>query len=1244
MTQSIGACIGSSSVSLVKITKDEFGNINIDKSFSVSHNGDPKPIFESKLKEFASLDLPIVVTGRKFRKLVNLTNISEPEATEIAFEFTNKNKDKYSAIASLGGETFIVYTLDDDSKISNVVSKNQCGSGTGEFFLQQIKRMNLSLEDTVDIAKDAEPFKVSGRCSVFCKSDCTHALNKGTPKSEVISGLSLMIADKIEDLLKKNSHGKVLLVGGVTKNHTVMNFVKKKINNIEIPESADYFEALGAAIYGLNHPAKSLKDVNGIFNLSESSFTFLNPLKNYSHLVKFEKIEKSIPKPGEKCILGLDVGSTTTKAVIIGAENSNLYASVYIYTNGNPIKAARDCYQELLNQISCEINIIGLGTTGSGRQITGLHALTESVVNEIVAHATAAVHFDPEVDTIFEIGGQDAKYTYIVNKVPADYAMNEACSAGTGSFIEESAYESLGIKVTDIEPIALRGLNPPNFSDQCAAFISSDIKTALQENISKDDIVAGLVYSICMNYVNRVKGNRKIGNKIFMQGGVCYNKAIPIAMAALTNSEIIVPPEPGLMGAFGVALVIKEKIDIGLIKEENYDLNELANRDVIYKKPFICLGGSEKCDRKCTVNIIEVAGKKFPFGGACNKYYNLKTEQKFHTDEYDYVKKRQFLTFKQFAPENELPENAISVGINLSFHIHTLYPLYYNFFSKLGFKVILPDAIDEEGLEREMTSFCYPAQISLGLFQDLVKKSPDYYFMPSIFEMEVETGEYQRLDFNCTCVFVSGEPTIIKQAFKGDVDKNKIISPNLNFGNGYYNEEQNFIKIAEKLGIKDTAKVTQIFKDSVKIQIEYQNALIELGKEAMAKVESDPEQFAMMLIGRPYNTFADNANKGIPQKFASRGIYVMPYDIFEFRDQPIDDNMYWEGGKKILKAAKIVKNHPQLFSTYISNFSCGPDSMILTSYRDLMGTKPSLTLELDGHTADAGVNTRIDAAIDIIKNYRKLQSNIKDIDYSDFNPAEVKLSKEGSWYIKSDGSRIPLNDKSVKLLIPSMGDLNSEMFAAALRSLGFNCESLPPSNADIIKYGRSVASGKECLPVIILAGALLDYIENKWDGKENIAFFNVQGAGNCRLGQYPVFLRHVIKTKRLENVAQVTLMNEDGFAGFGNDFALRGIQGIMIGDVLDDVRSAILANAENPETGEDVFISEFKKLISVMESQPESIYNALEIFAENINDNVPERIPIEESKYIALLGEIFVRRDLYAHRCLTGHWQRKASF
>ena len=361
-------------------------------------------------------------------------------------------------------------------------------------------------------------------------------------------------------------------------------------------------------------------------------------------------------KNGDECILGLDVGSTTTKAVVLRISDNAVLGSIYLYTHGNPVRASRKCYTELLKQIPERINIIGVGTTGSGRQITGLHAFTNGVINEIIAHATAAIYFDPEVDTIFEIGGQDAKYTYIVNKVPSDYAMNEACSAGTGSFIEEAAYEAMGINVKEIEPIAMKGKKPPNFSDQCAAFINSDIKTALQEDIPREDIVAGLVYSICLNYVNRVKGNRPVGNKIFMQGGVCYNKAIPIAMAALTGQKIVVPPDPGLMGAFGVALEVKNRIEIGIMEKSQFSLTELADREVKYEKPFICMGGREKCDRRCEVNMINIDGNKYPFGGACNKYYNLRYKSEVKVDDFDYVKKRQYLTFKKYAQKVNCPK------------------------------------------------------------------------------------------------------------------------------------------------------------------------------------------------------------------------------------------------------------------------------------------------------------------------------------------------------------------------------------------------------------------------------------------------------------------------------------------------------------------------------------------------------------------------------------------------------------
>jgi predicted CoA-substrate-specific enzyme activase len=1234
MKRVIGVCLGASTVSFVKMKNDDT-NFVIEDTLTLSHNGNPKEVFSEKLMEFNPQFYPVVVTGRKFRNLVNLTQISEPEATEYALEYIKKGKGNFSAVASLGGETFIVYILDNEGKISNVITKNQCASGTGEFFLQQIKRMDLNLDEIGEIPKDVKPYRVSGRCSVFCKSDCTHALNKGVPSSEVIAGLSLMMAEKIEELLKRVKNGTKVITGGVTKNNPVMNYLRKIVDDIFIPVEAPYFEAMGAAIYGLKNEILPFISTENMFINKDSSFIFHKPISDYRDKVVFKEMKRGKASDGDECILGLDVGSTTTKAIILRISDNKILGSVYLYTLGNPIKAARKCYTELLIQVPEKINLIGLGTTGSGRHIAGLHALTDAVFNEIVAHAAAAVFFDPEVDTVFEIGGQDAKYTYLVNKVPSDYAMNEACSAGTGSFIEESAYESLGIKVEDIESIALNGDKPPNFSDQCAAFIGSDIKTALHENISKENIVAGLVYSICLNYVNRVMGNRPVGRKIFMQGGVCYNKAIPIAMAGITGQSIVVPPEPGLMGAFGVALEVKDKIKLGLLEKKPFNLKELSEREVIYKKPFICAGGREKCDLKCTVNLIQIEGKTYPFGGACNKYYGLSKKKRVDANKYDYVKIRQELMFKKYAPRVELAENTKTIGINLSFLTHSLYPLYYNFFTKLGFKVILPDKVDDAGLEREMTSFCYPGQLSLCLFQDLVKKNPDYYFVPNILELHVDEEEHYRIDNNATCVFVITEPYFLKEAFK-DIDfEGKWISPKFNFAPGFESEEKKFIVIANQLGIYNTFEIKDALKYAIKMQNSYQDEMFAIGAEFMKFLEKNPSEFAMILLGRTYNSFTETANKGIPLKFASKGVYIIPYDMLDYRGQTLDGEIYWEGSKRIMKAAKIIKKHPQLYTTYITNFSCGPDSMIIPQFRTLMGTKPSLTLELDGHTADAGINTRIDAFLDIIDNYRKIYKTINDPGYSNYRMAEVKTIDDISYFIDSEGQRSLLTDPDLKILVPSMGDLSSRMFASAMKSKGINAEALPEGNSDILKYGRANTTGKECLPLILLIGSLVDYIENKWDGKEKIALFNVQSSGSCRLGQYHELIKNLIKHKRYKNVASFILMTDDGYTGLGPDFAKTGILALITADVLDDIRAAIWTNAKDPDKGTTVFDNEFKKLEESYSVNPKLLYENLESFSEVIKNNVPSKIPIEESKYIALLGEIYVRSDDFSHRWLN---------
>ena len=287
----------------------------------------------------------------------------------------------------------------------------------------------------------------------------------------------------------------------------------------------------------------------------------------------------------------------------------------------------------------------------------------------------------------------------------------------------------------DIGSIAIKGQEPPNFNDQCAAFISSDIKNASHEGMTREDIVAGLVYSICMNYDNRVKGNRPVGNNIFMQGGVCYNRAVPMAMAALTGKRIVVPPEPGLMGAFGVALEIKRMLELNLLKEKDFSLKELRDRTIEYGEPFTCNGGKEKCDRKCEIARIRIEGKTYPFGGACNRWYNQRFNIHFDTENLNLVKMHEDLIFQKYIPQPEelgVKENSKTIGINKSFLVNSYYPLYYRFFSRIGFRVFISDISEQEGVDRQRAPFCYPAEISHGYLLNLLRKKPDYLFLPQV--------------------------------------------------------------------------------------------------------------------------------------------------------------------------------------------------------------------------------------------------------------------------------------------------------------------------------------------------------------------------------------------------------------------------------------------------------------------------------------------------------------------------------
>ena len=1240
--KSLGICLGASTVSMVHLEQNATAASERPRIIDFSrhpHDGNPRKTLISALGtlDLASFDR-IAATGRKFRKFINLSSISEPESVEYAYGYIKPQGISCPAIVSAGGETFMIYVLDGSGRISNVLTGNKCASGTGEFFLQQIRRMNVSLVEAAQWAVEATPHPVSGRCSVFCKSDCTHATNKGTPKSKVTAGLCKMMAGKILELLKNIEKRNIMITGGTIKNHMMVAYLRQEIPGLIVPEMGPYFEAMGVALWALENETISIKDADGVFKTGMASFQSLPPLISFKDQVTFKSMAMDMIVPGDTCILGLDVGSTTTKAVLLRKSDQALLASIYLRTNGDPVGASRKCYARILEQIRqrmepSDISIIGLGVCGSGRQIAGLHALTDCVINEIIAHATAAVYFDPQVDTIFEIGGQDAKYTYITNGVPSDYAMNEACSAGTGSFLEESALESLGLDMQEIAAVALQGQNPPNFNDQCAAFISSDIKNAIHEGIPHEDIVAGLVYAICMNYANRVKGNRPIGSKIFLQGGVCYNRAIPMAMASLTGKPIIVPPEPGLMGAFGVALVVKNRIEAGMTAVKAFSLETLAHRRVAYGKPFTCKGGKEKCDRQCPIELIEIEGNRYPFGGACNRYDNLRHKVKHAVDMLDLVKTRQRLVFDKYGaagPQDFGQAQKGSIGINRSFLVNTYYPLYSTFFSLLGFRPVLPESISTGGIDQRNAPFCYPAELSHGFFHSLITADPppEQIFLPHFKSIPAQNGDRS----SQVCPFVQGETFFLQTTFREQLRELRqrgvrTFQPLLDLKGGLRDAGTPMVAAAAEMGIAGKA-AQRAFDEAYTRQMQCMAEMKTLGQQALAELESNPEKMGVVIFSRSYNGLVEEANMGIPRKLASRGILVMPFDFLPFDHEKPKRHMYWGTGQMILKAARLVKKHPQLFGVFVTNFSCGPDSFLVSYFRSIMGKKPSLTLELDSHTADAGIDTRIEAFVDIVSAFRHLVRH-QQIDMTEHPSRAARTSLVGgrASVVTAAGEIVPLSDPRVTVLLPSMGRLASEAVAAVFNGLGINAIAHPPADEAILKLGRGHTSCKECLPLILTTGSLLNYIQTRQKPGELLVYFMATGSGPCRFGQYYIFMEDLIQRLGIPDVAMLSLSSENAYLGMHKTFDRAAWWAVVVSDMMEDIRSMLLANAVHVPEALRLFQTVWERILASLETTNfNHLFTCLSAGAADLS-TIPLKRRVAIVPKVLLTGEIFVRKD-----------------
>jgi predicted CoA-substrate-specific enzyme activase len=408
-----------------------------------------------------------------------------------------------------------------------------------------------------------------------------------------------------------------------------------------------------------------------------------------------------------------------------------------------------------------------VGTTGSARELAGAYLGTEHVYNEISAHAAGAAHFDGEVDTIFEIGGQDSKYIYLRNGVPIDYAMNNACSAGTGSFLEESAHGDLGMTVSEIAEIALTAPSPVHFKATCAAFINSDIRIALQQGQSRDDIIAGLIYAIAANYLNRVKGPRYVGKKVFLQGGVALNRAVGHAFAHSVGRQVVIPPSPELLGALGVALLALRRADgsLGAATE----LLALAAPEMKRTSRFTC----GACTMYCSIDHFAVAGRRFPFGGRCSLYENVWKRKARIAPAPDLVEQRGKLIFA--TPGSDTGTKGTRIGIPRALTTHSLYPLYSAFFSALHMEVVLSE-VDPGGELKSNAGFCFPAQLAHGAVLDLVQRGVELIFLPHVMRMPQCDGSNDSF----LCPITQASPYFLAKAFP----RIQLLSPLLDFGNG----------------------------------------------------------------------------------------------------------------------------------------------------------------------------------------------------------------------------------------------------------------------------------------------------------------------------------------------------------------------------------------------------------------------------------------------------------------------------
>ncbi len=884
-------------------------------------------------------------------------------------------------IFEMGGETSKYIRLERDMVsgtigIVDYETNGDCAAGTGSFIDQQALRLRYSIEEIGEIASQAKgAARIAGRCSVFAKTDMVHAQQKGYQPPEVLKGLCEAVARNFKGSIIKGRkvEPQVAFIGGLAMNKGVVQALQDlfQLNESEffVPEYYAWFGALGAALLQLqsaiSHQPSDLSHQTLAYGLRTNVVEF--PTYEPLSLEKVELLRDRVrpylfKSKGEKVevYLGIDVGSVSTNLALIDGEG-DLVKEIYLRTQGRPIEVVAAGLREIEEELGDRILVKGVGTTGSGRELIGELVGADTVNDEITAHKTGAMYIGEKllgerVDTIFEIGGQDSKFICIEDGVVVDFAMNEACAAGTGSFLEEQA-ERLGIDIKgEFSELALQSIHPIRLGERCTVFMEQDVNAYQRKGAEVKDLVAGLAYSIALNYLNRVVRGRRIGDVIYFQGGTAYNDAVAAAFAKLLGKRIVVPPHNGVIGAIGMALLAREKVNSSGLPTmfRGFDLKKVEYT----LREFVC----KACPNNCDIQEFSVEGVKTYWGDKCSERYRKRAKIEKASVIPDLVSLREHFLLEGYkGPKGQGPK----VGIPRAMFFYQHFPFWREYLEALGCNIVLSDEtnrrISAQGIDLSVAEPCFPIMVAHGHVKDLLEKGVDWIFQPNVMNAEAEDKD-QDLHL---CPWVQTLPFVLRSvpSFQGLTDR--FLSPTIHFRLGKEAVKKQLRPVAKRLGISGRLSDRAV-EMAYQAQVQFRRRLREEGLRALKIIEEKGEP-AVVLAGRPYNVNDRGVNLNIPKKLQDYyGVNVIPMDFLPIDGVDVRDvnpNMYWYSGRRILAAAKLVGSYPNLHIIYITNFMCGPDSYIKHFTGQASG-KPFLSLQFDGHGNDAGYLTRCEAYLD----------------------------------------------------------------------------------------------------------------------------------------------------------------------------------------------------------------------------------------------------------------------------------------